>query len=57
MLPEFVPTPLTDFSKEENRQAMLAALESVRSYLHKDGHTHIDIIAAEQHCPTEMFEV
>ena len=31
MLPEFAPTSLTDFSKNENRQAMLSALEKVQS--------------------------
>ena len=46
---------LAHLSQENNRPDI--ALESVRSYLHKDGHTHIDIIAAAQHCPTEMFEV
>ncbi len=31
MLPEFAPTSLTDFSKNENRQAMLSALDKVQS--------------------------
>ncbi|TKJ42464.1 L-glutamate gamma-semialdehyde dehydrogenase [candidate division LCP-89 bacterium B3_LCP] len=33
MLPEFVPTPFTDFSKSENRQEMIAALDKVQKQL------------------------
>ncbi len=33
MLPEFVNCALTDFSKEDNRQAMFAALGRVESQL------------------------
>ncbi len=36
MLPEFVNCPLTDFSKEDNRKAMFAALEKVENQFGKD---------------------
>lgn len=36
MLPEFVNCPLTDFTKEDNRKAMFAALEKVESQFGKN---------------------
>jgi 1-pyrroline-5-carboxylate dehydrogenase len=36
MLPEFVNAPLTDFSKDDNRQAMTAAIEKVEAQLGRE---------------------
>ncbi|TKJ42468.1 MBL fold metallo-hydrolase [candidate division LCP-89 bacterium B3_LCP] len=41
---------------QQNNDAKVA-LKSVKSHLKKAGHNHIDVIVAQQHCATEMFEV
>lgn len=46
---------LAHLSQENNRPEL--ALEKVRSELHNAGHSHIDVIVADQHCASEMFEV
>ena len=46
---------LAHLSQENNRPEI--ALERVRGHLHGNGHTHIDVVVAEQYRPTEVFEV
>lgn len=46
---------LAHLSQENNRPEI--ALERVRTILHENGHAHIDVVAAEQHRRTEVFEV
>ena len=46
---------LAHLSQENNRPAL--ALERVRSILSDAGHAHIDVVAANQYRPSEVFEV
>ncbi len=46
---------LAHLSQENNRPQL--ALETVRTYLHDAGHTHVDVVVAAQHQPTELFEI
>ncbi|MBU0519820.1 MBL fold metallo-hydrolase [bacterium] len=46
---------LAHLSRDNNRPDI--AIERVRTHLHDAGHTHIEVTAAKQSCPTCMFEV
>jgi phosphoribosyl 1,2-cyclic phosphodiesterase len=46
---------LAHLSQENNKPDI--ALEKVRSQLHKAGHDQIEVVVAEQHCPTDLFEL
>lgn len=46
---------LAHLSQENNRPHL--ALERVQSQLHDAGHTHVEIVVADQHSPTDVFEL